>query len=241
MGARTAVRDAFSTRARPPRARLRPARRPALPDGRHPLRHGAEQGPQGHRRPLAAADGQARASSGRAGTATACPSSSRSRKSWGRRPRTLDAPRVPRKNARQHALKFVDVMRTEFRRLGCLGDVGRPVPDALEGLRGDDRARSWPASRGRGSSTATRSRSTGASPTGRRWRRPRSSTRTTPRRRSTCASRSSAIWARRSRACAIARRPSSSGRPPPGRCRPTWPWSPIPSWTTSPSPSATRC
>ena len=105
-----------------------------------------------------------------------------------------------------HALKFVDVMRGEFKRLGCLGPVGRSVPDAVQGLRGDDRAAAGGVRAARGSSTATRSRCTGASSTARRSPRPRSSTRTTPRRRSTCASRWSTTSAKRDAARSRARR-----------------------------------
>ena len=104
---------------------LRPARRPALRDRRHPLRHRAQQGAEGHRRPVAAADGQARACSGRAGTATACRSSSRSRRSWARTPGRW-TPRRSAQRCEEHALKFVDVMRTEFKRLGCLGNWDDP-------------------------------------------------------------------------------------------------------------------
>ena len=111
--------------------------------------------------------------------------------------------------------------------------LGRPVPDAGQGLRGDDRAPAGRLRRARASSTATRSPCTGASSTARRWPRQRSSTRTTPRRRSTCASRSSATSARPSRACATSAPRSSSGRRPPGRCPRTWPSSPIRSSTTS--------
>ena len=100
--ARARVAGALGAASKPVRARswrrgarggaaVRAARRPALRDRRHPLRHRAQQGAQGHRRPLAAADGPARACSGPAGTATACRSSSRSRRSWAR-PSASSAP-----------------------------------------------------------------------------------------------------------------------------------------------------
>ena len=44
-------------------------------------------------------------------------------------------------------MKFVDVQRDEFKRLGVLGIWDDPVPDASPGLRGDDRARSSRRSR----------------------------------------------------------------------------------------------
>ena len=75
----------------------------------------------------------------RAGTATACPSSSRSRRDLGKDAKALDAVAF-RERCEEHALKFVDVMRTEFKRLGCVGNWDDPVPDAGQGLRGDDRA-----------------------------------------------------------------------------------------------------
>ena len=39
-----------------------------------------------------------------------------------------------------HALKFVDIMRTEFKRLGCFGNWDDPYLTLRQGLRGDDRA-----------------------------------------------------------------------------------------------------
>ena len=73
---------------------------------------------------------------------------------------------------------------------GRLRRVGASVSD--DELRATRRRSSGPSARSssRGSSTRARSRSTGASTAGRRWPRPRSSTRITPRRRSTSSSRS---------------------------------------------------
>ena len=119
-------------------APLRAARRPPLPDGRHPLRHGPQQGAEGHRRAVAAGDGQARRASGPAGTATGCPSSSRSRRSWARTPRRWTPPAF-REHCEAHALKFVDVMRGRVQAARLPRPLGRSLPDAGQGLRGDDR------------------------------------------------------------------------------------------------------
>ena len=124
-------------------------------------------------------------------------------------------------------------MRAEFKRLGCVGLWDDPVPDAVQGLRGDDRA---PAGGVRARGARLSRQEAGAlvpHATARRSPRRRSSTRTTPRRRSTSASRWSAISARPTRGCARRRPRSSSGRRPPGRCPRTWRWSPTPSSTTS--------
>ena len=63
---------------RPPRGGrppLHPPRRPALRQRAHPHRHGAQQDPEGHRRPLEDASRASRRRTSPAGTATACRSS----------------------------------------------------------------------------------------------------------------------------------------------------------------------
>ena len=87
-------------------------------------------------------------------------------------------------------------MRTEFKRLGCLGDWDDPYLTLAKDYEATIARAAGRVRRAGAASTATRSRCTGASSTAPRWPRPRSSTRTTPRRRSTCASRSSATRAR---------------------------------------------
>ena len=46
-----------------------------------------------------------------------------------------------RQACREYAMKFVDIQRAEFKRLGVLGDWDAPVPDARSDVRGRDRAR----------------------------------------------------------------------------------------------------
>ena len=67
------------------RPEVRPARRPAVRQRRHPHRHRAQQDPQGLHRQVADDGRLRRAVRARAGTATACRSSSRSTASWARR------------------------------------------------------------------------------------------------------------------------------------------------------------
>ena len=94
-----------------------------------------------------------------------------------------------RRACRDYATRFIDVMSVEFQRLGVFGDW-----DHLY-LTMDFRyqaaiARALGKFVEQGSSTRARSRCTGASIAGRRWPKPRSSTRTTRPRRSTSSSRS---------------------------------------------------
>ena len=221
--------------ARGPPARrgagVRAARRAALRHRRHPLRHRAQQGAQGHRRPLADADGQARRVPARLGLPRPAdrapggeePGQGRPGAGLGRVPPALRGARAEVRRRHAHRVQAPRLPR----------QLGRSLPDAGQGLRGDDRAPAGRASSKAGSSTATRSRCTGASSTAPRWPRRRSNTTSTPRRRSTSASRSSATSARPSRACATSAPRSSSGRRRPGRCRRTSRSSPTPSWTTS--------
>ena len=92
---------------------LRAARRPALCQRRCPHRHRAEQDAQGHDRQIENDGGFSRAVSCRAGTATACRSSSR----WSRNRADYRRWRCARKR-RLYARKFIDVQRAQFKRLG---------------------------------------------------------------------------------------------------------------------------
>ena len=60
-----------------------------------------------------------------AGTATACQSSAPVEKNLAKDARALDAVAF-RERCHEHAMKFVDVMRTEFKRLGCVGNWDDP-------------------------------------------------------------------------------------------------------------------
>ena len=86
--------------------------------------------------------------------------------------------------------------------------LGTSLPDDELQVPGGDRARARASSWSAGSSTRARSRCTGASTAARRWPRPRSSTRSTPRRRSTSSSR----WPRRARRSWRAACPALAGR-----------------------------
>ena len=155
----------------------------------------------------------------RAGTTTACRSRPSVAASSARRAITPDRLAL-RRRCREYAAHWVDVQRGEFERLGVLGRVGAPVPDHGHRLRGGDPRhlrRGWPRA---ASSSAACARSTGARPTAPRWPRPRSSTRTIPRPRSSCPSRCAAT--RRgapARGTGVVRRRAGPRRR--GPCRPT--------------------
>ena len=94
-----------------------------------------------------------------------------------------------RKLCREYAEKFIDIQREEFKRLGVFGDWDHPyltmnfayeaaIVRELGKFVGEQAA-----------CTKARSRCTGAGSTRPPWPRPRWSTRTTSRRRSTCGSR----------------------------------------------------
>ncbi len=91
--------------------------------------------------------------------------------------RALD-PVAFRQRCEAHALKFVDVMRTEFKRLGCVGNWDDPYLTLAKDYEATI-ARQLAGFVAAASSTATRSRCTGASSTAPRWPRRRSSTRST--------------------------------------------------------------
>ncbi len=111
--------------ARAGRAAVRPPRRPAVLERPHPLRPHPQQDPQGHRRQVAH-DGRASARrTFRAGTPTACRSSSPSSASSGRSASAM-SPAEFRTACHDYAMKFVDIQRTEFKRLGVFGDWEHP-------------------------------------------------------------------------------------------------------------------
>ena len=140
--------------------------------------------------------------------------------------------------AARYAEKFIDIQREEFKRLGVLGDWEHPyltMDYDYEATIARELARTSAA---RATSSAARSRSTGAHLPDRAGRgRGRVPGRTlalhlreVPAHRTTCPRTSRRSPARRS--------PSSSGPPPPGRCRPTSPSRCTRTSTTSPSRSA---
>ena len=94
-------------------------------------------------------------------------------------------PMEKRRRCREYAPKFIDIQREEFKRLGVFGDWERSLPDDGARLRGGDRARVRPLRGPRPGATRASSRCTGACTARPRWPRPRWSTRTRPRPRST--------------------------------------------------------
>ena len=119
-------------------ARVRPARRTALRHRRHPLRDGDEQGVEGHRGPVAASDGQARRVSAGLGLPRPAdrtagreePGQGRPGPGRGRVPAALRRARDEVRRRHAHGVQAARLPRP----------LGRPVPDAGQGLRGDDRA-----------------------------------------------------------------------------------------------------
>jgi isoleucyl-tRNA synthetase len=122
----------------------------------------------------------------RAGTATACPSSCRSRRRRASRGRR-SAPQF-RQACRDYAGRQVDGQREDFKRLGVLGDWDNPYLTMDFALRGRHRPRARAHHRARPHAQGLPSRCTGASTAARRWPRPRSSTPTRSPWPSTCAS-----------------------------------------------------
>ena len=88
-------------------------------------------------------------------------------------------------------MKFVDIQRAEFKRLGVLGDWDRPYLTLDRDLRGRDRARARHVRARRLPVSRQEAGARGARATRPRSPRRRSSTRTRRRRRSTCGCRSS--------------------------------------------------
>ena len=166
---------------------LRPPRRPPLRQRPHPPGHRPQQDPEGRggaqpvdgrqRRALRAGLGLPRPPHRAAGRPE--PRPEEEGHVGGRLPPGL--PRV-RREVRADPARGV-------RAPGRAGRVGGPVPHHGSRATRPRSCGSSPASWRRASSTRPRSPSTGASPTARRWPRPRSSTTSsTPARRSTCAS-----------------------------------------------------
>ena len=94
--------------------------------------HRAQQGPQGHRGEVALHAGPQRGLRARAGTATACPSSTRSTRSSASTQaerRRAAAPWIRWRSAAAAAStrsEFIDIQREEFQRLGVFGDWEHP-------------------------------------------------------------------------------------------------------------------
>ena len=210
-------------RTRPARAQaLRPARRAALRQRRHPHRPRAQQDPEGPHRQVPQPWRATWPTTCRAGTATACPSSGRSTRSWARRSATWTAPAVIGAAA-PTPRKWIDKQREAFKRLGVFGRWDDALPHHGPALRGRHRPRAGARRPSRASSTAARSRSTGAPPTAPRSPRRRSSTRTTPRPRSTWpstwsgdAARPPALAGRRGAARHLDHHPLDAARQPGG-------------------------
>jgi isoleucyl-tRNA synthetase len=128
-------------------------------------------------------------------------------KELGPKKREMSVGRVPPGLPRLRR-RFVDIQREDFKRLGVFGDWDHPYLTMNYGYQAAI-VRALGGSSSRGWSTRARSPCTGASTAARRWPRPRSSTRTTPRRRSTSSSRST-----RPSAGELAARVPGARRPP---------------------------
>ena len=207
--ARWEAMDLYGQIRRAPRgpAEVRPARRPAVRERADPPRHGAEQDPQGHRRQVADDGGIRRAV--RAGlrlprTADRAEGRSRARAEEARHVAS------PTSAARAGTTpeRFIGVMTARVQAADGVRRLGPALPHDELRVPGRHRARARASSSSAGSSTRARSRSTGASTAGRRWPKPRSSTRITRRRRST----SSFRWRPTSAGELAARVPELAGR-----------------------------
>ena len=193
-------------RASARRAReVHPPRRPALRQRRHAHRPRAQPHAQGHGRAHADACSARTRPTCPGGTATACRSSGRSRSSTARRSSTRTRCPVEefRAECRAYAQHWVDVQREQLKRLGIDGDWDNPYltmdfeAEATIVARAAQVRRERPAlSRRQAGDVVARSRRP-------RWPRPRSSTRTSSRPRSTWRSRSSRArspsWSARTR------------------------------------------
>ena len=177
---------------------LAPARRPAVFQRPPPHGHGGQQDLEGRRGAPGLADGLGRALRARLGQPRHAHRDPR-----GQRVPREEAPARPHRPAPPLPRVRRRVGGRAARRVRAAGRVGR-VGDALSDdghrLRGGDPRIPSPRWRSAASSSAACAPSTGARPTARRWPRPRSSTRTTPRPRSTCPSRCARIRAARWRA-----------------------------------------
>ena len=88
-----------------------------------------------------------------------------------------------RRRCREYAGKYIDIQRAGVPAAGRVRRLGQPVPHDGARLSGGDRARVRALRRSRASSTRASSPCTGACTARRRWPRPRSSTRSSARRR----------------------------------------------------------
>ena len=204
-----------------------PPRRSAVRQRQHPHGPRPEQGPQGHGREVALHARLQRGVRARAGIATGCRSSTRwtrSSASTARRSTCASAmdPVEKRRRCREYALRFIDIQREEFRRLGVFGDWDNPYLTMAPGVPGGHRARvralrgPRPRLQGPQARALVHALQDGARP-GRG--RVRGSAHAVDLREVSAASR--AAGARPARSPGV-RRSRSSGRPRRGRCRRTW-------------------
>ena len=233
LGAGAPVRRRFSRRAlREEAPAVRAARRPALPDRRHPLRHRAQQGAQGHRRALAAADGPARGVSPRLGLPRpADRAAGREGAGQGRKASSTPAEFRERCQRARAEVRRRHARRVQAARLPR--HLGRSLPDAVQGLRGDDRA---PAGGVRAPRAHLPRQEAGALVPGAQHRARRGRGRVRGAHLALDLRALSARGRPGRRPCPSSRasRPrSSSGPRRPGRCRRTWRSSPTPSSATS--------
>ena len=117
-----------AARSRGGPAEIHPPRRPALRQRQHPYRHRAQQDPQGRGDALASRCSARTPITCRAGTATACRSSGRSRRSTAPRAGTRTRCRSVefRRECRDFAAHWIEIQREEFKRLGVDGDFDNP-------------------------------------------------------------------------------------------------------------------
>ena len=115
---------------------VRPPRRTALRQRRHPHRPRAQQGPEGPGREVPHHARTTSPTTSPAGTATASPSSSRSTRSSGRRSGTWTGPRSSRPAA-SYAQKWIDRQRESFKRLGVFGRWETPYATMSRGYEAE--------------------------------------------------------------------------------------------------------
>ena len=164
---------------------LHPARRASLRQRPHPHRPRAEQDPEGHHRQVQDHGGLRRALRAGLGLPRPADRAPGRLKNLGPKKDTACRQAEIRKLCREYAEKFIDIQREEFKRLGVFGDWDNPYLTMDYRLRGRHRARARQVRRLQAVCTRARSRCTGAAPARPPWPRPRWSTRTTSRPRST--------------------------------------------------------
>ena len=148
MGRAADLREAARSRARP--AEFHSCGRSAVRERRHPSRPRDQQGAQGHRRQVAHARRLSTRRMCRAGTATACRSSTRSRKTRGKEVKTLE-PRAFRQACREYAHGAGERPARGLQAPRRDGRLGSSVPDDAAAIRGGAVAcvRADPAQRSR--------------------------------------------------------------------------------------------